>query len=408
MNETVPSGLNGNFDLLDSSLEDMNHQRVKLKKSKRDPIIEYDSELAESIEFELGLRKQNGPRKNSWGNLSYAELITRAIESSAEQRLTLSQIYDWIVKYVPYFKEKFDRTSSAGWKNSIRHNLSLHNRFIRVQNESSGKSSWWMINPDMSKYCLNPQMNIVTGMIGNNNNIRAEGETDSEHQEAKFSALGSHESIDQEETLALGNIKTDTVLKSSVSRGSKHRSKLTISRQGKSSRSKQISKTSQESKSHSPQSPASTSSLKENDLLNKVSSLENNIGTDTGSKVTQNNINLAYFEINTNNNQQNSLMDSTGNIPYSVGIDSGNNTILRAALQKTNTNSADLVSSQGLLPGMVQQGSSYYNTGGYSTGNAAYVNQAFAYPNYSNYNDKQNFISNQVFQFFIFLINNFK
>jgi hypothetical protein len=28
----------------------------------------------------------------------------------------LSQIYDWIVKYVPYFKEKFDRTSSAGWK----------------------------------------------------------------------------------------------------------------------------------------------------------------------------------------------------------------------------------------------------------------------------------------------------
>lgn len=87
--------------------------------------------------------------------MSYAELITRAIESSAEQRLTLSQIYDWIIKYVPYFKEKFDRTSSAGWKNSIRHNLSLHNRFIRVQNESSGKSSWWMINPDVSKYAIN-------------------------------------------------------------------------------------------------------------------------------------------------------------------------------------------------------------------------------------------------------------
>lgn len=104
-------------------------------------------------------------RKNSWGNLSYAELITRAIESSAEQRLTLSQIYDWIIKYVPYFKEKFDRTSSAGWKNSIRHNLSLHNRFIRVQNESSGKSSWWMINPDVSKYAINSsgQDEIIAG-----------------------------------------------------------------------------------------------------------------------------------------------------------------------------------------------------------------------------------------------------
>ena len=33
-------------------------------------------------------------------------------------------------------------------KNSIRHNLSLHNRFRRVQSEGTGKSSWWMINPD--------------------------------------------------------------------------------------------------------------------------------------------------------------------------------------------------------------------------------------------------------------------
>jgi hypothetical protein len=86
------------------------------KNNRKDPILEFDTELAESIEFELGLKKQNGPRKNSWGNLSYAELITRAIESSCDQRLTLSQIYDWIVRYVPYFKEKFDRTSSAGWK----------------------------------------------------------------------------------------------------------------------------------------------------------------------------------------------------------------------------------------------------------------------------------------------------
>lgn len=34
------------------------------------------------------------------------------------------------------------------FQNSIRHNLSLHSRFIRVQNEGTGKSSWWMLNPD--------------------------------------------------------------------------------------------------------------------------------------------------------------------------------------------------------------------------------------------------------------------
>lgn len=55
-------------------------------------------------------------RRNAWGNLSYADLITRAIESSPEKRLTLSQIYDWMVRCVPYFKDKGDSNSSAGWK----------------------------------------------------------------------------------------------------------------------------------------------------------------------------------------------------------------------------------------------------------------------------------------------------
>ncbi|XP_037943489.1 forkhead box protein O-like [Teleopsis dalmanni] len=92
--------------------------------------------------------KKNSSRRNAWGNLSYADLITHAIGSAPDKRLTLSQIYEWMVQNVPYFKDKGDSNSSAGWKNSIRHNLSLHNRFMRVQNEGTGKSSWWMLNPD--------------------------------------------------------------------------------------------------------------------------------------------------------------------------------------------------------------------------------------------------------------------
>jgi len=60
-------------------------------------------------------RKQ-GSRKNAWGNLSYADLITKAIESSPDKRLTLAQIYDWMVTNVPFFKDKGDSNSSAGWK----------------------------------------------------------------------------------------------------------------------------------------------------------------------------------------------------------------------------------------------------------------------------------------------------
>lgn len=33
-------------------------------------------------------------------------------------------------------------------QNSVRHNLSLHSRFVKVQNDTSGKSSWWTVNLD--------------------------------------------------------------------------------------------------------------------------------------------------------------------------------------------------------------------------------------------------------------------
>jgi len=109
--------------------------------------IEYDPRLALLIENELGLNDPQTSRKNAWGNLSYAELIAKAIENSQDRRLTLSQIYSWMIQYVPYFRDKGDRKSSTGWKNSIRHNLSLHNRFVRIPNEIAGKSSWWTIDP---------------------------------------------------------------------------------------------------------------------------------------------------------------------------------------------------------------------------------------------------------------------
>ncbi|XP_028836470.1 forkhead box protein O3-like [Denticeps clupeoides] len=115
-----------------------------------------------AVDAAVQLRKAKSSRRNAWGNQSYADLITRAIESTPEKRLTLSQIYDWMVRYVPYFKDKGDSNSSAGWKNSIRHNLSLHTRFIRVQNEGTGKSSWWMLNPEGSKAGKTPRRRAIS------------------------------------------------------------------------------------------------------------------------------------------------------------------------------------------------------------------------------------------------------
>ncbi|XP_063300523.1 forkhead box protein O6 [Pelobates fuscus] len=134
------------------------------------------------------MRKAKSSRRNAWGNLSYADLITKAIESSPERRLTLSQIYDWMVRFVPYFKDKGDSNSSAGWKNSIRHNLSLHTRFIRVQNEGTGKSSWWMLNPEGGKTGKTPRRRAASMDSASGKFLRIKGKAGKKKQQQVQSA----------------------------------------------------------------------------------------------------------------------------------------------------------------------------------------------------------------------------
>lgn len=139
------------------------------------------SESEVGVNAEAGLQsgaanaqRKSSSRRNAWGHQSYADLITKAIESSPGKRLTLSQIYDWMVKSVPYFKDKGDSNSSAGWKNSIRHNLSLHSKFIRVHNEATGKSSWWILNPEGGKSGKSPRRRAAS-MDNNSKLVKSKG-----------------------------------------------------------------------------------------------------------------------------------------------------------------------------------------------------------------------------------------
>ncbi len=53
--------------------------------------------------------------KNPWGDLSYSQLIEYAIESTPNKKLKLKEIYNWFIKYIPYFKEKA-KQNITGWK----------------------------------------------------------------------------------------------------------------------------------------------------------------------------------------------------------------------------------------------------------------------------------------------------
>lgn len=61
---------------------------------------------------------------------SFSCLIFMAIEESALKRLPVKDIYQWIVTHFPYFQN-----APTGWKNSVRHNLSLNKCFMKVDKE---------------------------------------------------------------------------------------------------------------------------------------------------------------------------------------------------------------------------------------------------------------------------------
>lgn len=61
---------------------------------------------------------------------SFSCLIFMAIEDSPIKKLPVKEIYNWILTHFPYFQ-----SAPTGWKNSVRHNLSLNKCFKKVDKE---------------------------------------------------------------------------------------------------------------------------------------------------------------------------------------------------------------------------------------------------------------------------------
>ncbi|XP_078676884.1 forkhead box protein P1-like isoform X37 [Branchiostoma floridae x Branchiostoma belcheri] len=112
---------------------------------------------------------------------TYASLIRQAIIESPEKQLTLNEIYNWFTRTFAYF-----RRNAATWKNAVRHNLSLHKCFVRVENV---KGAVWTVDeiefqkrrqqkmsgrgmsgvvPDHNLYAANINANLQATLAENN------------------------------------------------------------------------------------------------------------------------------------------------------------------------------------------------------------------------------------------------
>lgn len=73
---------------------------------------------------------------------SYIALIAMAILSLPSKKMILGDIYQYITENYPYYRNK-----DKSWRNSIRHNLSLNECFIKAGRSENGKGNYWAIHP---------------------------------------------------------------------------------------------------------------------------------------------------------------------------------------------------------------------------------------------------------------------
>ncbi|XP_031574683.1 forkhead box protein O-like [Actinia tenebrosa] len=84
---------------------------------------------------------------SAWRNFSYTDLITLAIFSTSDRRMTVKEIYAWVARNIPHFYTKKYEPAASGWKNTIRHTLSIRKRFVRIPTQRE-RRSLWTIKPE--------------------------------------------------------------------------------------------------------------------------------------------------------------------------------------------------------------------------------------------------------------------
>ncbi|XP_022045684.2 forkhead box protein H1 [Acanthochromis polyacanthus] len=118
---------------------------------KHDTITQ-DTWSSEREKSNAGVGKKKNYKRYPKPPYSYLAMIAMVIQKSPEKKLTLSEILNEISTLFPFFKGNY-----KGWRDSVRHNLSSYDCFVKVLKDPckpQGKGNFWAVEVS----CIPPEL----------------------------------------------------------------------------------------------------------------------------------------------------------------------------------------------------------------------------------------------------------
>ena len=112
--------------------------RRQLEEEHQEPIVGKQREN----DCEKDTNNSSSNQQQSGSLPSYTAMIAQAVLSKEGHKSTLSEIYEYMEKTFPALGRR-----GTGWRNCVRHTLSLNDCFVKLHRPENGRSCNWAVHP---------------------------------------------------------------------------------------------------------------------------------------------------------------------------------------------------------------------------------------------------------------------